>query len=445
MSGRVVVVGGGPAGLLAGLAASRHGARVRVLARGWGVFHWHAGCVDVLGYQQGDGTPVASPRQAVAALVAATPDHPYALVGTDGVAEVLTELSRLCAAAGYPLVGSFDSNQLMPTAVGGARPTCLAPATMTAGELGRGDAALIVGFDRFPDLAPGLVAANLEQRGIPSRPVTLDLAALRRRRFVTGPVLAALFETEEFRAEVAAALGPKVGRAGRIGFPAVLGLDRASEVVADLRHRLGAEVFEIPVVPPSIPGLRLHRILTAAIRTAGGRVSDGMAAVGAETTGHETSGTTTSGDDGHGQRVTAVLTEAAARTRRNAADAFVLATGGILGGGIVGEEDGRLTEVVFGLPVSGPHQRDDWLRADFADPAGHPVYRSGLVVDAELRPIGGDGAAVYGNLHAAGGAIAGADAIRERSVDGIALATGHRAGVLAARSALDRSEGAAAS
>lgn len=430
MSGGVVVVGGGPAGLMAGLAAARHGARVRVLAQGWGVFHWHAGCVDVLGYQPGDGTPVASPREAVATLVATTPDHPYALVGTDGVAETLTELSTLCAAAGYPLVGSFDANQLIPTAVGGARPTCLAPATMTAGDLGRGDAAVIVGFDRFPDLAAGLVAANLEHRGIPCRPVTLDLVSLRRRRFVTGPVLAALFETEEFRAEVAAALATKVGRAGRVGFPAVLGLDRSTEVVADLRHRLGTEVFEIPVVPPSIPGMRLHRILIAAIRAAGGRVSDGMEAVAAQATG---------------DRVDAVLTEAAARTRRNAADAFVLATGGILGGGIVGEENGRLREVVFGLPVSGPHERADWLRADFADPAGHPVYRSGLTVDAEQRPTGDDGAAVYRNLHTAGGAIAGADAIRERSVDGIALATGHRAGVLAARSALHRSEEAAAS
>ncbi|MBA2336546.1 MAG: FAD-binding protein, partial [Acidimicrobiia bacterium] len=45
MNGTVVVVGAGPAGLMAGLAAARAGARVRVLAKGWGLFHWHAGCV----------------------------------------------------------------------------------------------------------------------------------------------------------------------------------------------------------------------------------------------------------------------------------------------------------------------------------------------------------------------------------------------------------------
>ncbi len=60
----VVVLGAGPAGLMAGLAAQRQGARVRVHAKGWGLFHWHAGCVDVLGHHPvpaGDGH-VASKR-----------------------------------------------------------------------------------------------------------------------------------------------------------------------------------------------------------------------------------------------------------------------------------------------------------------------------------------------------------------------------------------------
>jgi glycerol-3-phosphate dehydrogenase subunit B len=145
-------------------------------------------------------------------------------------------------------------------------------------------------------------------------------------------------------------------------------------------------------------------------------------------------------ENGH-RRVTAVLTEAAARNRRHTADAYVLATGGILGGGIVGSEGDGLAEVVFGLPVAGPVERSDWLRPEFTDPAGHPVYRSGVAVDAELRPVDPGGSILRSNLHAAGGILAGADPIAERSVDGIALATGRRAGLLAARSASQRLEG----
>ena len=430
MSDSVVVIGGGPAGLMAGLAAQRQGARVRVLAKGWGVFHWHAGCVDVLGYHPVPGAMVTSPRSDLSHLIATRPDHPYALVGVGGVSSALDDLRALCAAAGYPLVGSIDRNRLIPTGVGAARPTCLVPETMAGGDLEGQGAMLIVGFERFPDLTPTLVADNLGRRGIAARGVTLDLASLRARRFVNGPVLASLFETEEFRAEVTAALLPRVGRAVRVGFPAVLGHDGATKVVADLRSRLGVDVFEIPVVPPSIPGMRLHRILAAAIRAGGGRVHDGMEAVATES----------EAEDGH-RRVTAVLTEAAARNRRHTADAYVLATGGILGGGIVGSEEDGLAEVVFGLPVAAPAERSEWLRPEFTDPAGHPVYRSGVVVDGELRPLDPGGSIVCSNLHAAGGILAGADPIAERSVDGIALATGRRAGLLAARSASPRLEG----
>ena len=139
-------------------------------------------------------------------------------------------------------------------------------------------------------------------------------------------------------------------------------------------------------------------------------------------------------ENGH-RRVTAVMTDAAARHRRSLADAFVLATGGILGGGVVAEPDGRLVEVVFGLPVVAPPSRDEWLGAELIAPDGHPVFHSGLRVDADLRPLGDDGAPALANLHAAGGILAGADPIAERSVDGIALATGRLAGRLAAQTA----------
>ncbi len=125
-----------------------------------------------------------------------------------------------------------------------------------------------------------------------------------------------------------------------------------------------------------------------------------------------------------------MLSEAAAdRPHRTRGDAFVLATGGILGGGIVGEYEGNLREVVLGLPVQGPTERAAWLSRDFTDPAGHPVFRSGIAVDTDLRPRGGP---AVSNLFAAGALLAGTDAVREGAVEGVALATGWKAGRLAA-------------
>ena len=39
----------------------------------------------------------------------------------------------------------------------------------------------------------------------------------------------------------------------------------------ELEHRLGCAVFEIPTLPPSVPGMRVHKSLHEALRRAGGR------------------------------------------------------------------------------------------------------------------------------------------------------------------------------
>ena len=68
--------------------------------------------------------------------------------------------------------------------------------------------------------------------------------------------LARALEQAPVRADVIAALRTAVGRAdgARIGLPAALGVDRHSEVAAAFSDALGAEVFEVPTAPPSVPG-----------------------------------------------------------------------------------------------------------------------------------------------------------------------------------------------
>ena len=392
----VLVVGGGPAGLMAAWQAASAGASTTLLTKGWGSLLWHAGCVDVLAVD--DAT--VSPRQGLEEMARKGGDHPYSLVGTAAVADALDAFIQLCADDGYPLIGSLDANLVLPSGLGAARPTCLAPATMLAGDLSRSEGVLIVGLGRFGDFAPELVADNLAARGLDATPVQLELPTLDARRFVNGTVLAGLFETEAFRAEVAHALREHLTRGRRVAFPAVLGIDRATEVVADLSDRLEAEVFEVPVLPPSVPGMRLQGILRRAIRRAGGRVIDNAEAIGLE-----------GDDDG-----VSVTTLAAARTQSHRARRAIIATGGILGGGVVGLADGSLREVVADLPLRGPSSRREWFDEDGA----HPVYRRGVAVGPDLlaRP----------SVLVAGGLLAGSDPIREGSLEGVALSTGWVAG-----------------
>lgn len=411
----LLVVGAGLAGLATAWQASLRGRRVRVVAKGWGANHWNAGCIDVLGWLPGGAAYGEAPLPALGALLKANPRHPYALTGLDRLAEALQAFQALCAAAGYPLQGSLERNWLLPTALGALRPTCLVPETMTAGDAAqlRSGLTLVAGFKDFPDFYPEWTAANLTAQGFTARGLSLDLPSLRSQRFITGRVLAQRFDRAEFRAELAAALKPRLGEAARVGFPAVLGLQAPLAALRDLEAQLGRPVFEIPGLPPSIPGIRLHNLLVGALSALGVRIFDGMLAVEAGTVGG---------------RISTVWTEAAARRKAHRAGEFVLATGGFLGGGLRADEHGRLYETVFGLPVAAPAGPQAWFQREFLAPGGHPVYSAGVSVDSSFQPLGLDGHPGPGNLYVAGGALAGCDPLRERSLEGVALATGYAIG-----------------
>ena len=419
----LLVIGCGLAGLTAAWQAARLGQRVKVIAAGRGSLYWQTGCIDVLGYHPLNAADALhSPRDGITRLIAEQPTHPYTIAGLPAIEQALQDLNDLCSADGYPLYGCVEENFLLPTALGVPRPTCLAPETMLVGDMERRDPAIIIGFEGYPDFYPGLIAANLTQFGIPASGALLDLPALRERSFVTSRVLASLFETPEFCQAVAVAVRALVQKHAkpyprRVGFPAVLGLDQPLIVKHRLEEQLGLPVFEIPTLPPSIPGIRIQRLLVKAIQSHGGQVLDGMQAVGASTAA-----------DG---RLAAIHTEAA-RTRRQPARAFLLATGGLLGGGLKAHYEGHVEEVICGLPVWAPAERSQWLHERFLSANPHPIYAAGLTVDPRFQPVDADGRVIYPNLFAAGAALAGGDTLRQRASDGVALVTGWLAGRRAA-------------
>lgn len=411
--GDLLIIGAGLAGLTAGWQAAQRGEKVRVIAKGWGATHWLSGCVDVLGYYPVDNPkPVTNPANALAALIKKQPAHPYALAGRETIIVALNAFQDLCNTAGYPMHGSPEQNWLLPSAVGTFRPTCLAPESMIAGDLTNTAPMLIVGFKHLLDFYPQLIADNLQHQGILARHLVLDLPSLEERHFNNPITLARMMEDTVFRSEIIAKLKPQVQDVERVGFPAVLGLSQSRQVQQAFENRLRRPVFEIPSLTPSVPGIRLHHVLVQAIEKHGGRVFDGMEALSATAT--------------NGQ-VAAVHTETAARQRAHRFQRYLLATGGILGGGIDTDYQGNVHEVVFDLPVQAPAGRQDWFRRDFLDKQGHPIYQAGLRINAQFQPLNGNNRPVYENLYAAGTTLAGGEVIRERSFEGVAIATGYAA------------------
>jgi glycerol-3-phosphate dehydrogenase subunit B len=406
-----IVIGAGTAGLVAGARLAEGGARVCVLAKGVGSTHLAPATIDVLGYAP---DRVVSPSGAMPDFVSSHPDHPYAALGIDAVAEAARWFHARVEAGplpGYRYLGDVDRNYLLPTAVGALRPSAIVSETMAAGDSAALDRVCVVGTRALRDFHAALCASNLSRVGIAARSVDVEIEVDKADQNTLG--LARRFDDPAWRAAFAARLALKLQADERVGLPAMLGLRDPSGVLTDLQHRLGRPVFEIPSLPPSVPGMRLYEILRSTLRGAGGRL-----VLGAEVASCERDGS----------RVTSVSTRAAGHDARYAAPWFVLAAGGFNSGAIELDSSWVTHDRVLGLPLRGlPAPGEPRFVGDYL--AEQPMSRVGVAVDSELRAEGAE------NVVVAGAALPGAVPWREGSGEGIALASGsHAAQLILARS-----------
>jgi glycerol-3-phosphate dehydrogenase subunit B len=103
----------------------------------------------------------------------------------------------------------------------------------------------------------------------------------------------------------------------------------------------------------------------------------------------------------------------------------VLATGGVASGGVALDSHWRARETVLGLPLDGaPAIGAPRFSPRYFDE--HPFSAAGVAVDDGLRPTEGGGR-VCENVLVAGATLAGSCPWKEKSGDGLSLASGHRA------------------
>ncbi len=424
-SADVVVIGAGLSGLTAAIELAERGARVHLTAKGMAATHWAHGGFDVAAPPEAE-----SSAQGVETL-RTIQGHPYGILHVDVGPALDAQTARL-AAAGLAYRGDLSSPlRPIPTAVGGLRPAAILPAGQAAvlEPWSPDEGLFLLGIHRFRDAWPGFAARNLARQPWAGGPARIEggaatLPGLESLHNLNSLTLARLFDTAAWRRRALDAMRAALPATGswRIAVPAVLGLDDHAAVLAEAVARLGRPVFEIPTLPPSIPGLRLYQALRQRTIELGVATQIGFGVEGLIR---------------DGRRIVAVETHAAARPLRIRAGAVVLATGGIAGGGLRGGRDGSLTEAVAGLPVAAP-DRAGWLSGDLWGREGVALEAAGIRVDDQLRPVAADGEVPIENLRVVGSALAGMRYLSERCGDGVAMASAHRA------ARLTSDEGAAA-
>ncbi|WP_028709240.1 glycerol-3-phosphate dehydrogenase subunit GlpB [Propionicicella superfundia] len=401
-----VVIGAGFSGLVTAIRLAKAGRTVTLLTKGIGGIQLGQGTIDIFGYNP---DRVTDPLAAVDAITDG--GHPYAHFSGTEVAAAVRYLAELLPDV---FVGDPARNVLLPTAVGALRPTALVPTSMAAGEVTDGKKYLIVGLARLKDFYPGLVAENLGRTPLPgggsvtARAVTVDFVAREGEADSTGLNHARALDDPDNRRKLVALVKPHLAEGEVVGLPAVLGIHDTA-AWTDIQTQLGVPVFEIPLPPPGVPGMRINEALTRLAKDAGVRVI-----VGNRVVDHAADGTT----------LTGVVVNSAGSKTGHAAKAVVIATGGFESGNLHMDSYGTVTEKTFGLPLANaeaPLVHGDYWGAD------QPLFKVGVAVDDAMRVVGSDGAPVFGNLYAAGGILAGATRWREKSGEGIALASAVRA------------------
>ncbi|HSB05123.1 MAG TPA: anaerobic glycerol-3-phosphate dehydrogenase subunit GlpB [Thermodesulfobacteriota bacterium] len=403
----VIIIGMGLSGLMAAKTAVERGKKVLIIGKGMGTLIMLSHTIDLLGTLP----QTVRVKEGLPQWIIDHPEHPYGKAGFEKIEEALSSFNAFFPPP-YSFQAREERNSLIPTGAGTLRPTYLIPSTMMKGVAIQGKKTLIVGFKRFKDFFAQRMADSFKCRGI-----TLYLPENPQGE-LTATALARWMEQAFFREAIATEIRRQLKDESMVGFPAVLGLNDPMGARKDLEKRIGVSIFEIPVLPPSIPGLRVFNRFKARLLQKGATFL----------LGHSVSKAII-----RGKRCDGLEVFHSPVTHSYSADRYLLATGRFIGGGLQADRE-RIIEPLFDLPLDQPPGRQDWFQGTFFGEQSHPVHRSGILVDSSFRPVDTSGNPLLENVWVAGTILAHHHCIDEKSREGIEITTGF----VAAQKAFER-------
>ena len=392
-----LVIGGELDGLLAATRLRELGHSVCLVARSAGSLHYAAGGVHVLG-SVANGTGRHAVAMPLADMAQLDVRHPYALAGAAGMKAALGWAGDTLARCGIPPSTADGRNATAITPAGLKQPIFMPAANQATFEKIQGRRVVVVRFEGHRDLPAGLLVSALREAGmavdsvtVPSPTANCDNLGIARafdRLADAGAWFAAIAKHRPAGSEIAL-------------FPAVLGLDRHDAIVEAASDALGLTVLEVPTLPPSVPGMRWARSLETDLIRNGCTLRRGVRIVAA---------------DRAGDRIRAVVDE---NGRRIEAAAIVLATGGVLMGGLDVDSAGLIRETALGLEVA----QENPLVAGSPTAMLAALHGAGIETDSALRPSR-NGAASLRNVFVTGRSLAHWHPAEEISAEGVAIVTG---------------------
>lgn len=399
-----IIIGGGLAGLVAGLRIVGQGRSVAIVSMGQSALHFNSGSLSLLGH---DGrSEVVHPLDAMESLPGS---HPYAKVGVGRIKDILPRIKPMFADAGIRLRGSSDRNHYRLTPIGMFKPAWLTMEEYASAEdpdnTGWGKT-LAVNISGFLDFYPTFIARGLQNVGVDCevRHFTAPcLDVLRRSSTEMRAANIARTVDDAGLGQVAAAINRLVREASvsTVIMPAVFGLNDCRPV-DKLRDMVDGRLMLVPTMPMSVGGMRMQIRLRERFRELGG----------AYLLGDKVSRGVFDGD-----RLSAVYTDNFGYMKLSA-DHFIFAAGSFFGHGLESTPQ-TVGEPVFGLDVDAPAGRGGRCSDDLFAAQEYMSY--GVMTDDALKVY--RGGRRVDNFYAVGSALSGCNSMKEGSGAGVALMT----------------------
>jgi len=405
----LTVIGAGMAGMAAALFAANRGLSVAQVGN-TSEIGFASGFFDLLGFHPiGEGKRWDDPWAGIETLVKDNPGHPYARLGQEEIRAAFDELLVFLEGTGLSYSRNPDRNVRIVTPLGTLKTTYCTPRTIWEGveALEQKRPCLIVEFKGLKGFSAGLIAENLKDRWPGLRTVRVLFPGTGHREEVLPEHMANALVLSGNRERLAKLIRPEIQEVQCVGLPAVLGLYQSSKVTSDLTEMIGIPVFEIPTMPPSIPGLRLKEAFERGLREKRSCYFSQKRVVEVR---QGSGGEFEIGSDGATGKQTII------------SQGVILATGRFIGRGLTADRK-HVRETIFNLPVFQPESRREWHREDFLDRHGHPINQAGLEIDDYFRPLDHQGRPAFHTLFAAGSILAHQDWKREKCGTGLAVAT----------------------
>jgi len=407
-----MVIGCGMAGLAASLFAAGRGISTMVIGH-TGRIRFFSGLMDLMSvYPISTGKNWEDPWAAIHSLSTDKEHpHPYSRIYPAGIQKAMDEFLSFLSESGLPYHMDSNRNQSVITSQGTLKQTFAVPYTMMAG------------VDAFQEKEPCLLIRFPELKGFSSRQIqetmneiwpslrSIDLPFPNNFHELFPEQMARELENPSCREKLVISILPHLKDTSAVGFPAILGIEKSMEVHADLEKRLGVRVFEIPCLPPSMPGLRLQMVFQHQLARLG--VQAFFQQQVDKVTALDTGGFLLFAGEGMDQI-------------RIHARGVILATGRFFSKGLAAERTG-IRETVFNLPVHQPENRTYWHNPDFLACSGHAINMAGLEIDDSFHPLDKNGQPAFPSLFAAGSILAHQDWIRMKCGSGLSIATAYAA------------------